>query len=84
MKKALQINLTAVFGAACRPSVSALEPLIAMSNGDIRNYHNQVGQVCLQQFDGLMGYINLLDFELSKGIVVPLRVEQADIHIFYL
>lgn len=84
MKKALQINLTAVFGAPCHPSESAIQPLMPMSNGDIQYYHNPVGQVCQQQFDGLMGYINLLDFELSQAIVVPLHVEQADIHIFYL
>jgi len=84
MKKALQIHLATVFGEACQPVQSSLQPRIPMSNGQSSYYRHASGQARLQEFDGLLGYINLLDVELTRDIVIPLHVNQADIHIFYL
>jgi len=84
MKKALQIHLATVFGRACQPAQSSLQPRIPMSNGQSSYYLHASGQARLQEFDGLLGYINLLDVELTRDMVIPLHVNQADIHIFYL
>lgn len=84
MKKALQIRLANLFGEACQPSHSSLHSRIPMSNGQCSYYRNDCGQACLQEFDGLLGYINLLDVDLPRDIVIPLHIDQADIHIFYL
>lgn len=84
MKKALYIHLDAVFGEACHPSDSTMQSPIPMSNGAYSYYRDGPDQAYLQEFDGLLGYINILDVAASNSMVIPLHVLQADIHIFYL
>ncbi|WP_333863597.1 helix-turn-helix domain-containing protein [Sphingobacterium sp.] len=84
MKKALYIHLDAVFGEACHPSDSTIPCAIPMFHSDSSYYRNSCGQAYLQEFDGLLGYINILDVAVSDSMAIPFRVLQADIHIFYL
>ncbi|WP_343322091.1 helix-turn-helix domain-containing protein [Sphingobacterium multivorum] len=84
MKKALYIHLETVFGEARQPEDSTLQPHIPMSNGESRYYRNASGQAYLQEFDGLLAYINILDVKASNRMVIPLRILQADLHLFYL
>lgn len=55
-----------------------------MSNADYEHYENQNGQACLQQFDGMLGYINILDLHLPGDIDIAIQVTRSDIHIFYI
>lgn len=84
MKKALQLNLESVFGASCPPAESTIQPQITLSNGQISHFSHPCGQACLQEFDGLLGYINLLDVALLSDIIIPVRVKRSDIHIIHV
>lgn len=84
MKKTLQIDLAQVFGEPLSPRTDSLKLRISMSNADYEHYENQHGQACLQQFDGMLGYINILDLHLPADIVIPVQVTRSDIHIFYI
>ncbi len=84
MKKALHLHLESVFGASCPLAESTIQPQIALSNGKISHYRQPSGQACLQEFDGLLGYINLLDVAVSSDIVIPVRVKRSDMHIIYV
>lgn len=83
MKTALQIDIAQVFGQPISPRTDTLKPSISMPNADYQNYENQHSQAYLQQFDGMLGYINILDLHLSADIVIPIQVTRSDIHIFY-
>jgi AraC-type DNA-binding domain-containing proteins len=83
MKTALQIDLAQVFGDAINPSNETPQPRISMSNADYKHYENHQGKACLQQFDGMLGYINIFDLHLPSNIVIPIQVTRSDIHIFY-
>lgn len=83
MKTALKIDIAAVFGQPISPRTDMLKPSISMSNADYQHYENQHNQACLQQFDGMLGYTNILDLYLSADIVIPIQVTRSDIHIFY-
>ncbi|QQT55357.1 AraC family transcriptional regulator [Sphingobacterium multivorum] len=83
MKTALKIDIAAVFGQPISPRTDTLKPSISMPNADYQHYENQHSQACLQQFDGMLGYINILDLQLSADIVIPIQVTRSDIHIFY-
>jgi len=84
MKTALQIDIAQLFGEPLGTESTALQPRIRMSNATYQQYSNPKGQACLQQFDGLLGYINILDLHIHSDIVIPLRVKHSDIHIFYV
>ncbi|MDR6734800.1 helix-turn-helix domain-containing protein [Sphingobacterium sp. 2149] len=84
MKKALHLHLESVFGASCPLAESTIQPQIALFNGKISHYRHPSGQACLQEFDGLLGYINLLDVAVSSDIVIPVRVKRSDMHIIYV
>lgn len=84
MKTALQIDIAVVFGQPISPRTDMLKPSISMPNADYQHYENQHSQACLQQFDGMLGYINILDLYLSADIVIPMQVTRSDLHIFYL
>ncbi|WP_333802718.1 helix-turn-helix domain-containing protein [Sphingobacterium multivorum] len=84
MKTALQIDIAQVFDQPISPRTDTLKPSKSMSNADYQHYENQHGQACLQQFDGMLGYINILDLHLPADIVIPMQVTASDIHIFYL
>lgn len=83
MKKSLHIDLDYVFGKPISISETKLQPWLIIPKGELIRYHNQSAQACLQQFDGLIGYINLLDLEIQTAIAIPVQVKRADIHIFY-
>lgn len=84
MKKALHIHLEAVFGEACHVDDLTIKPYFPMSNGESSYYRNAFGQAYLQEFDGLVGYINIQDVAVTNNMVIPLHVLQADLHMFYL
>lgn len=84
MKTALQIDIAQLFGDPLGNESAVLKPRIRISNAAYQGYSNPKGQVCLQQFDGLLGYINIMDLHIPADIVIPLRVRHSDIHIFYV
>lgn len=84
MKTALQIDVAQLFGEPLGNENTALHPRIRMSNATCQQYSNPKGQACLQQFDGLLGFINIMDVHIPSDIVIPLRVRHSDIHIFYV
>lgn len=55
-----------------------------MAAGSISYDQDQENETILQEFDGLLGFINMLDCKLIKKRTIPLHVEQSDLHIFYL
>ncbi|MDF2476462.1 MAG: hypothetical protein K0S24_1945 [Sphingobacterium sp.] len=84
MKKSLHIDLDYVFDEPISINETKLQPWLIIPKGELIRYHNQPAQACLQQFDGLIGYINLLDLEIQTAIAIPVQVKRADIHIFYV
>lgn len=84
MTTALQIDIAHLFGEPLGNESMALQPLIRMSNAAYQGYSNSKGQACLQQFDGLLGYINVMDLHLPADIVIPIQIMRSDIHIFYV
>lgn len=84
MKKSLHIDLEKLFGTAIERKQVSITPSIKMSNGQISYFSNQLDEAILQEFDGLFGFINMLDFKLKSKRIIPLHIEQADLHIFYL
>lgn len=83
MKTALQIDIAQLFGEPLGNESTVLQPRIRMSNAACQGYSNPKGQACLQQFDGLLGYINVMDLRLPVDIVIPIQIMRSDIHIFY-
>lgn len=47
-------------------------------------YRNNVGHILHQQFDGLVGFINCLDFDLKATERIPIEIKGNDIHMLYL
>ncbi|WP_343566621.1 helix-turn-helix domain-containing protein [Sphingobacterium sp.] len=84
MKTALHIDIAQLFGEPVSFQTGAFRPRLRMSNADFQLYENQHSQACLQQFDGKLGYINILDLHLSADIVIPMQITESDMHIFYL
>lgn len=84
MKTTLQIDLTAIFGTPECAEGTCINPPITMVHGDCQQYHSALGQACLQQFDGLLGYIHIMDLCIPSDIVIPLSVQHPDLHIFYV
>lgn len=84
MKKALQIDLNHIYGTACQQNQITINPSVKMANGTVSYYENQANESILQEFDGLLGFINLLDLKTTGKSTIPLHVTGADIHIIHL
>ncbi|MEN5055882.1 AraC family transcriptional regulator [Sphingobacterium kitahiroshimense] len=84
MKKALQIDLKHLFGAECLQKQITINPSIKMAHGSVSYYGNQGNEAILQEFDGLLGYVNMVDFKSSQNLNIPIHIETSDLHIFYL
>ncbi|WON93657.1 helix-turn-helix transcriptional regulator [Sphingobacterium sp. UGAL515B_05] len=84
MKTALHIDIAQLFGEPVSFQTGAFRPRLSMPNADFQLYENQHGQACLQQFDGLLGFINLLELHIPSDIVISLQVKYPDIHSFYV
>lgn len=47
-------------------------------------YRSNVGYILHQQFDGLVGFINCLDFDLKATERIPIEIKGNDMHMLYL
>nr|WP_288810483.1 AraC family transcriptional regulator [uncultured Sphingobacterium sp.] len=47
-------------------------------------YRSNIGQILHQQFDGLVGFINCLDFDLRATERIPIEIKGNDMHMLYL
>ncbi|WP_286857497.1 MULTISPECIES: helix-turn-helix domain-containing protein [Sphingobacterium] len=47
-------------------------------------YGSNIGHVLHQQFDGLVGFINCLDFDLKATERIPIEIKGNDLHMLYL
>lgn len=81
MKTSLHIHLEKQFGPAIEQKQVSIKPSIKMSYSQLSYFYHQIDEVILQEFDGLFGFINMLDFKLNSKRIVPLHSEQADLHI---
>lgn len=83
MKKTLHIDLEAVFGLPVLTLPMPFTPLIKMAHAVDSLYSNSTGTAILQSFDGLLGYLNMLDLSVAAAQTIHLQVSRADLHIFY-
>lgn len=84
MKTTLKINLQQLFATTSERNQIIIRPSIKMAQGNVSYYQNQIDEAILQEFDGLLGFINTLDFKLIAKTTIPLHIKQSDLHIFYL
>ncbi|MGE8381258.1 MAG: helix-turn-helix domain-containing protein, partial [Sphingobacterium sp.] len=47
-------------------------------------YRSNIGYILHQQFDGLVGFINCLDFDLKATERIPIEIKGNDMHMLYL
>lgn len=84
MKTTLKIDLQQLFGTACERNQISIRPSIKMAQGTVSYFQNENNEAILQEFDGLLGFINMLDFKLIGKTTVEFHIEQPDLHVFYL
>lgn len=84
MIKTLHIQLQQVFKTPAKPCLSAMIPTMVMPCGQQLYYKQEQDEAILQEFDGLLGYINLLDLKLKNNRIIPLHVTGPDIHLIAL
>ena len=84
MKTTLKIDLQKLFGTACKRNQISIRPSINMAQGNVSYFQNENNEAILQEFDGLLGFINMLDFKLTTKTKVEFHIEQPDLHVFYL
>lgn len=83
MKRTLHIDLETLFGLPVATLPIPFSPLIKMAHAVDNLYSNSIGTAVLQSFDGLLGYINMLDLRLAAAQTIHLQASRADLHIFY-
>jgi AraC-like DNA-binding protein len=84
MKTTLHVDLQQLFGTTVVQKMMSIAPSIKMASGQLAHYQDHLDEAILQEFDGLFGFINMLDSRLTRKRIVPLHIEQSDLHIFYV
>lgn len=83
MKTTLQIDYQQLFGASCQPNQMSINTSIKMAHGNVSCYQNEHNEAIIQEFDGLLGFINMLDFKFTSKTTLAFHIEQSDLHVFY-
>ncbi|MDR2274912.1 MAG: helix-turn-helix transcriptional regulator [Sphingobacterium sp.] len=83
MKVSSQLDLASVFGSAISSLDPEPPPYIRMKHAETHLHSNEAGRAILQSFDGLLGYLNILDLQTTAAQHIPLTISRADLHIFY-
>lgn len=84
MLKSLQLQLDATFGTAVEAHHLTMKSLMVMKKGNNQHYKRAQSEAILQEFDGLLAFINLLDVKSADKCIIPFKIIKSDIHLIHL
>lgn len=85
MKKSFHLQLHEYFNSTeSINDLQHLRPILRMQHAEVSYWKTGEDEAILQEFDGQQGYLYHLDIILQELRIIPLEIDQCDMHILYV
>lgn len=83
MLQSLTLHLTKLFGAPCTVDQLSIKSRIRMKGEVQQCWKSTLGEVILQEYDGLDGFIYHIELQLHQRVSIAMEADRNDLHGLY-